>query len=434
MMDDNAEPLQPQPTDAAAAYDALDRRAILLAGGAALAGAAAAALARAERADAAHNTDIAYDTQTVMHVDVTNTTAGSTRISSDISSTAAFVALNDYPVGISRPDGMLGRTSYTTSNAAGVAGTNESAAGGIGVMGAAKAADGAGVFGVAGTVVPSEIATAGTGVFGRGPSNGVTGKSTNGTGVRGESTSGPGVLGQGTAGNGVEGVSTNANGVLGTSDAAAGVRGLGTSAAAVGVHGVSASGTGLRGETTGGVGVLGVAGTGGVAGKFVGPAVVEGSLAASAVNVAGAAKVGSTLEVAGASTLAALTAKGAIEAAGPVHLASTLDVTGRAAVSALQVDGAAHFAGPVTFGQAQAIGQLKLPQTSGVVTLKRAAASISVPNVELGTGTLVLATIQTLRKGLVIAAAVPSPKTKKITIHFNKRAPKGTKVAWMLVN
>ena len=79
-----------------------------------------------------------------MHVDVTNTTAGSTRISSDTSGTAAFVALNNYPVGISRPDGMLGRTSYTTSNAAGVAGTNESAAGGIGVMGAAKAADGDG--------------------------------------------------------------------------------------------------------------------------------------------------------------------------------------------------------------------------------------------------------------------------------------------------
>ncbi len=82
-MDGNAEPLQPQPTDDAATTDGLDRRAILLAGGAALAGAAAAALAGAERADAGHNTDIAYDTQTVMHVDVTNTTAGSTRVSTE---------------------------------------------------------------------------------------------------------------------------------------------------------------------------------------------------------------------------------------------------------------------------------------------------------------------------------------------------------------
>jgi hypothetical protein len=414
-MDGNAEPLQPQPTDDAATTDGLDRRAILLAGGAALAGAAAAALAGAERADAGHNTDIAYDTQTVMHVDVTNTTAGSTRVSTNISGTAAFVGLNNYPVGISRPDGILGRTAYTTSNAAGVAGTNESAVGGIGVMGAAKATDGTGVFGVAGTVVPSEDPPAGTGVFGRGPTNGIVGLSSDGVGVAGTSANAAGVKGQ----------STSANGV----------------------HGASASGTGVRGETTtGGVGVLGVAGSGGVAGRFVGPAVVEGSLAANAVDVGGAAKVGSTLdvggaakvgstlEVAGQATLGALTARGNVEAAGAVHLASTLDVTGRATVAALQVAGAAHFAGPVTLGQEQEIGKLRLPKTSGVVTLKRAAASVSVPNVELAAGTLVLATIQTLRKGLVVAAAVPSPKGKKITIHFNKRAPKGTKVAWMLVN
>ena len=56
-------------------------------------------------AGAGHNTNIAYSSQTVMHMDVTNTGAGSTRINSNISGTAAFVALNNYPVGISRPDG-----------------------------------------------------------------------------------------------------------------------------------------------------------------------------------------------------------------------------------------------------------------------------------------------------------------------------------------
>ena len=100
---------------------------------------------------------------------MTNTTAGSTRISSNISGSAAFVALNNYPVGISRPDGMLGRTMYTTSNCAGVAGTCEAASGGIGVMGAAKGADGVGVYGFAGSVVPSQLGPAGTGVFGKGP-------------------------------------------------------------------------------------------------------------------------------------------------------------------------------------------------------------------------------------------------------------------------
>jgi hypothetical protein len=92
--------------------DSPSRRA-LLTGAAALAGGGLAKLAAPDTAAAGHNTDIVYDTQTVMHVDVTNTTAGSTRISSDIAGTAAFVALNDYPVGISRPDGMLGRTSLT---------------------------------------------------------------------------------------------------------------------------------------------------------------------------------------------------------------------------------------------------------------------------------------------------------------------------------
>jgi hypothetical protein len=31
-------------------------------------------------------------------------------------------------------------------------------------------------------------------------------------------------------------------------------------------------------------------------------------------------------------------------------------------------------------------------------------------------------------------AAVPNASRNRITIHFNKRAPKGTKVAWMVVN
>jgi hypothetical protein len=166
----------------------LDRRSVVTAAAAAMTGAALAKLAAADDAQASHNTNIAYDSQTVIHTDVTNTGAGSTRISSNISGTAAFVALNNYPVGISRPDGMLGRTSYTTSNAAGVAGSSEAASGGIGVLGAADAADGVGVYGFAGSNVPSTVGPPGTGVYGSGPNRGVSGESANGVGVQGVST------------------------------------------------------------------------------------------------------------------------------------------------------------------------------------------------------------------------------------------------------
>ena len=127
------------------AEKSLDRRSVVAVAAAAVTGAALAKLADADDAAASHDTDIAYGSQTVVHSDVTNTTAGSTRISSNISGTAAFVVLNNYPVGISRPDGLLGRTTYTTSNCAGVAGSCEAAAGGIGVLGTCNNATGCGV-------------------------------------------------------------------------------------------------------------------------------------------------------------------------------------------------------------------------------------------------------------------------------------------------
>jgi hypothetical protein len=324
----------------------------LLTGGAALAGAAIAGLAGAEAAKGGHNTNVPYDTQEVMHVDVTNTTAGSTRISSDISGTAAFVGLNNYPVGISRPDGILGRTGYTSGGCAGTAGSCEAASGGIGVLGTAKAADGMGVFGFAGSVVPLE-SVPGTGVYGSGPSNGVVGRSTSGVGVRGEST-------------------------------------------------------------------------GGLAGQFAGKTVVEGDLEAT------------TAKVSGKSTLAD------VDASGPVKLAGTLDAKGKATLAALDVSGPVNFSGPVSFkanaaagsGSAPAttVDRLALPRTSGLVTLKRAAASVSVAKVPVGAASLAIATLQRHRKGLYVVAAVPNASRNRITIHFNKRAPKGTKVAWMVVN
>jgi hypothetical protein len=263
----------------------------LLTGLAALAGGGLARAGTATPAEAGHNTNIAYDSQTVMHLDVTNTTAGSSRISSNISGTAAFVALNNYPVGISRPDGMLGRTMYTTSNCAGVAGTCEAASGGLGVMGAAKAANGTGVYGFSGSVVPSTVAPGGTGVYGSGPSYGVYATTANGIGVFGATSTvaqpgirgdgpGVGVVGNGTgSGIGVFGTAQNGAALLGVSQNGTGLSASTNSTAGAGVFasadapgGVGA--IGVVGHSTAGTGIVG---QGAIAGRFDGPVIVNGS-------------------------------------------------------------------------------------------------------------------------------------------------------------
>lgn len=256
----------------------LARRGLVM-GGVALAGAAVAGVATAEPAAAGHNSNIAYDTQTVVHVDVTNTTAGSTRISSNVSGTAAFVALNNYPVGISRPDGMLGRTMYTTANCAGVAGTCEAANGGIGVLGTAKATDGVGVFAYTGSVVPAEAPPAGTGVYASGNSFGIV--------------------------------------ALARDDD-------------------------------------------GVAGEFQGDVTVGGTLGVEALQVAAS--------------------------------------------------------------------------TSGVATTTKVGKTLKLTAVALTPTSFVVATLQAPRKGVHVAAAVPHPLEGTVTIHFNQKAPKGTKVGWLVVN
>ena len=83
----------------------------------AAAGSAIAAVASSSPASAGHNTNIAYDSQTVMHVDVHEHSRRQhphllqravARPPSSPSTTTRS--------GISRPDGILGRTSYITSN------------------------------------------------------------------------------------------------------------------------------------------------------------------------------------------------------------------------------------------------------------------------------------------------------------------------------
>ena len=46
----------------------------------------------------------------------------------------------------------------------------------------------------------------------------------------------------------------------------------------------------------------------------------------------------------------------------------------------------------------------------------------------------VLATLQTIRAGLYVQAAVPSVSKNSITIYLNKKAPAITKVAWFILS
>ena len=287
-------------------------------GGAALAGATIASMAAPEPASAGHDVNIAYDSQTVFHLDSVNTTSGSSRISSNVSGTAAFVALNNYPVGISRPDGMLGRTTYTTSNCAGVAGACEAASGGTGVLGTCNNATGTGVHGYSGSSVPFLTPPAGTGVFGSGPVNGLVGEARN------------------------------------------------------------SGGTGLRATATDGIAVHGVA-TGGVAGRFEG-----------------------ATEVVGALTTQTLAATGVTA----TTVSATRVVTER----------------------------LRVTESSGRARTKKATRTLVVSGVPVGTGSLVVATLQKPVRGVYVAAAVPLAKTDRVKIFFNKRAPKGTVVGWVVVN
>src|SRR5262245_11785704 len=245
---------------ASRAVRALGRRglvAALAAGGAAL----WARFGGSERAEAGHDTDIAYDSQTTMHLDVTNTTAGSSRISSNISGTAAFVALNNYPVGISRPDGLLGRTTFSVSNCAGVAGASEAASGGIGVVGASFSSTGTRVYRHSAGSVPFNVPPSHTGVFGSSANaaghgvvgySGATG-SGSGTGVRGQSGSGSAMIGVSTSGDGILGFSSGnlKYSLAGTGSGDA--HGLvGISANQFGVVGVNQSGTNYAGFFSGG--------------------------------------------------------------------------------------------------------------------------------------------------------------------------------------
>jgi hypothetical protein len=125
------------------------------------------------------------------------------------------------------------------------------------------------------------VSTNGTGVRGTsGSSYGAWGYSGRGTGVYGSTDSGIGVYGTSPSVYGVHGLSSSGAGVFGVSNTGFGVYGYsyGSGGAAVGLYGVANSGEGLVGLTQTGIGVHGNAVQSGLAGRFDGRVVVNGTL------------------------------------------------------------------------------------------------------------------------------------------------------------
>ncbi|HYU18121.1 MAG TPA: hypothetical protein VEQ11_05445 [Chloroflexota bacterium] len=265
----------------------------LIAAAAALGAAWLARLAGPERAQAAHDGSL---DQTVLHVDLNNTTASTTQITrSGSAATTAFFVNNQANGGV----GIFSLTAGAGSGSAGVFGGNNSLASGptslggfgvigqngnssattngIGVLGRVSAASSVGVRGTNMAFSPSAVAVQGlSGDDGTGPGIGVHGKSA-GIGVEGDSTNSVGVIGRATAaGNpnpGIIGSATNGYGVFGFSANSNGIAGqTGTSAAGcVGFAG-AAGGYGIYGGT---------AVQGGYAGGFAGPVLVVGDFTAT---------------------------------------------------------------------------------------------------------------------------------------------------------
>src|SRR6266540_1521192 len=211
----------------------------LIAAAAALGAAWLAKLAGTECAQAAHNTNIAYDSQTVLHVDQINTTASTTSITrlSGPGDVTAFSVSNSTNRGFGIESstsgagfaGVFAQNNSPASSPSGLGGMgvrggnfdSSATANGIGVEGQVFAASSVGVRGINTANSPSAVAVQGlSNDIGTGPGIGVHGKSA-GIGVEGDSTNSVGVIGRTTAaGNpnpGIIGSATNGYGVFGFS-------------------------------------------------------------------------------------------------------------------------------------------------------------------------------------------------------------------------
>jgi hypothetical protein len=215
------------------------------------------------------------------------TSSTSAGVEGDNSGTYAGVYGNNFGGGV----GVLGHTSSTTS--AGVQGTNDGTYAGVYGL---NTGTGAGVLGsasAAAAAIEGDNAGSGPGVAGTSTGgHGVKGMTSNSSaiGVYGVNTSG------GTGGIGVWGVNTSSGqglanaavvgtnqgggtALVGFTDGPGSIGLAGASNTGIGAYGSSRSYIGLFGYTETGYAVVGVANSkGGLAGEFVGPVLVTGSL------------------------------------------------------------------------------------------------------------------------------------------------------------
>lgn len=256
---------------------------------------------------------------------------------------------------------------------------------------------------------------AGDGIVGNGSTNGVLGRTNSGRGVYGSTGSGVGVLGeaQGGAATGVLGLANVSGlgptpstgrgytGVEGRADASAESIGvLGTSNLGTGMVGVSGSTAGIAGDTSES-GVYGYSDTSSNSTGVWGD--TDGGIGAAGTGdwgVLGAGNIG----------VVALSGGNA-----PAYPAS-----------------AAIFAyAPTTRNALQVNGKVALSR-SGRISIAAGRRSYTKALAGVTSTSLVIATLQTLRSGVYIAAAVPA--AGKFTVHLNKVVTGTTRVAFVVFN
>ena len=226
------------------------------------------------------------------------------------------------------------------------------------------------------------------------------------TGVEGQSFGGEGVLGTvAISGTGVHGTTpdTGGYGVHGeNSGGGAGV--YGTSVSGEGVYAQSGSTPGTDpGQTRNGVhGVTDAANYASIFGEHVngGTAVQGNSLSGNGKGVLGL----------GATGVFGLPTSGGTGVLG----STSFDGSGIAV----------YAAGPAKF------------DLSGLATIAAGNSTVTLTQVSLRSGSLILATLQNKVTGIYVASAVPNVTGSKVTINLNKVVPSGktAKVAWFVVN
>jgi hypothetical protein len=264
--------------------------------------------------------------------------------------------------------------------------------------------DGTGVIGSSDYVGVQGTATGphAVGVLGQDRSTtggaGVTGTSAFGVGVDGYSGSGLGVVGSSASNSGVQG-SAGSGAAPGT-PLQSGVVGLDQTGTEVGagVSGLSGAGTGVVGSSASGDGVVGTSGGGfGVLGDSTGDDGVHGTTTADTKS--GVAGIDSS--AGGGYGLYGRSASGTgVLAASPSG-------------TALKVEG------KVTFSR------------SGLATIAKGKTSVTIPLAGVTTSTLVLATLQQVLNGVLIAGAVPA--TDSFTIYLSGAPTANLKVAWFVI-